>query len=40
MGSGIVGGDFCWPLLGVYQLFKGGLEGVGAFASILKCSYF
>ena len=36
MGSGIVGGDLCWPLFGVSQFFKGGLEGDGTFVSIVN----
>ena len=39
MGSGIDGSDLCWTTLGVSQFFKGGLEGRGAFADIVKCSY-
>ena len=39
MCGGIFGGDLCCPTLGVYQLFKGGSEGGGAFAAILKCAY-
>ena len=39
MGRGIVGGDMCCHLLGVTKLFKGGSEGDGYFAAIVKCSY-
>ena len=31
MGSGIVGSEMCWPLLGAAKCFKGDSEGVALF---------